>query len=373
MAVPPAGLAWSRVPHDEAALGGIGYQTMSSVVAAGPGLVAVGRNLYGTGYGDAAVWTSPDGLAWSPVPSVDGGSAGMSSVAVGGPGLVAVGWDESVVPWDAAAWTSVDGLAWSRVPDVEAAFGGAGNQTMSSVVAGGPGLVAVGLDESGGDADAAVWTSADGFSWSRLPHDEAAFGGTGNQAMSSVAVGGPGLVAVGYSEPGDDAAAAVWTSTDGLAWSRVPHDEAALGGPNDQAMRSVVAGGPGLVAVGWDASGGDWQAAVWTSSDGLVWSRVRHLGAVFGGASVIWSRAVGGPGMVAVGADGSGGDSDAAVWTSADGLAWSRVPHDEAAFGGAGNQVMSSVAVGGPGLVAVGYEESDAATHAAVWVSGPPG
>jgi len=43
----------------------------------------------------------------------------------------------------------------------------------------------------------------------------------------------------------------------------VPHDEAVFGGAGDQWMRSVVMGGPGLVAVGFDSSGGDWDAAVW--------------------------------------------------------------------------------------------------------------
>ena len=63
-------------------------------------------------------------------------------------------------------------------------------------------------------------------------------------------------------------------------WERVdPADETIPGG-----MAAVVAGGPGLVAVGVDGSGGDYDAAVWTSSDGYVWERVAHDEAVFGGA-----------------------------------------------------------------------------------------
>ncbi len=79
------------------------------------------------------------------------------------------------------------------------------------------------------------------------------------------------------------------------------------------------------------------------------------------------SVTVGGPGLVAVGSVGNDGDADAAVWTSVDGVTWSRVPHDEAVFGGAGGQLMRSVTAGGPGLVAVG----DADTDAAVWVAVP--
>jgi hypothetical protein len=78
------------------------------------------------------------------------------------------------------------------------------------VVAGGPGLVAVGLDESVGDTDAAVWTSPDGLTWTREPHDEAVFGGPGFQEMVWITPGGPGLVAVGYDSAGGDWDTAVW-------------------------------------------------------------------------------------------------------------------------------------------------------------------
>ena len=89
-------------------------------------------------------------------------------------------------------------------------MGGAGNQRMFSVTVGGPGLVAVGRDESGGDSDAAVWISVDGITWSRVPDDEAIFGGAGTQVMVGVTVGGPGLVAVGWDGSSGDLNAAVW-------------------------------------------------------------------------------------------------------------------------------------------------------------------
>ncbi len=79
------------------------------------------------------------------------------------------------------------------------------------------------------------------------------------------------------------------------------------------------------------------------------WSRVPHDETVFGGeyAQTMWSVTVGGPGLVAVGWDELRG---AVVWTS-DGVTWSRVPHEAAVFGGG---LLLSVIVGGPGLVAVG-------------------
>jgi hypothetical protein len=300
----PDGFVWSRVPHDEAIFGGLGEQRMVSVTAGGPGLVAVGFDRPAEqGEGNAAVWTSPDGFVWSRVPhdeAIFGGNSRqmMLGVTPGGPGLVAVGTDgysykgdedqhtetpdelaavERAV--DAAVWTSPDGLVWSRVPHDEAIFGGLGEQRMNSVTAGGPGLVAVGSvtgELVGWYAhDAAVWTSPDGFTWSRVPHDDAIFAtsdrdrlagaypGEFEEQMLSVAAGDFGLVAVGFDsadECGWDSA--VWTSPDGYTWSRVPDERACfvLGGPYDR-MMSVALGPSGLVAVGEEHHPG--AAAVW--------------------------------------------------------------------------------------------------------------
>lgn len=266
--------------------------------------------------------------------------------------------------------------AWVQVCDAALNPG-----AMYAVTSGGPGLVAVGSEDltyytragrccEGPSADAVVWTSPDGLTWTRLTPDPAVFGGAGSQQMFSVTAGGPGLVAVGRDGPSVDGGGhgAVWTSPDGLTWSRVPHDEAVFGGPGEQRMLSVTVGGPGLVAVGFDApvGGAEGDAAVWTSPDGLTWSRVPDETDSFGGESRQMMLGVtNGPfGLVAVGSDGHSDDAsdrriddsaaDAAAWSSPDGIAWSRVPHDETVFGGPGEQQMASVTVGGPGLVAVG-------------------
>jgi hypothetical protein len=175
---------------------------------------------------------------------------------------------------------------------------------MNSVTVGGPGLVAVGgstklgPDEFDTDFDefrwgygadvAAVWTSPDGFRWSRVPHSDAvfdaavAFGVAGSAVMTSVTAGGPGLVAVGEAT----GFAAVWTSPDGINWSPVFRSERVLQLGNEWAiattrMSSVTAGGPGLVAVGSsgnllardivihmtsDSSEWDVTAAVWVAA-----------------------------------------------------------------------------------------------------------
>ena len=255
--------------------------------------------------------------------------------------------DDGLPPLD------TDAQQWRPVPHDVNVFDGGGQPSVNSVVAGGPGVVAVGSVQDG--EAAAVWTSPDGLSWQRVPHDEAVFG---NGAMVSVVAGGPGFVAVGSEGP----RAAVWTSTDGVAWQRVPHDETVFSGNGRQWMTSLTVGGPGLVAVGRDF--GSSAAAVWTSADGFVWQRVPHDEAVFGNSSMR-SVVAGGPGLVAVGVDEARGA--AGVWTSTSNLSWQRLPHEEALLGGDGNQWMESVTVGGPGLVAIGGDSGRRA--AAVWPS----
>lgn len=297
----PDGQVWERVDHD--------WQTfsrataMNGVARGADRFVAVGAD---SARQSAAVWTSRDGQHWRRVAHVDsrfggGGIQVMLSVDTGGAGFVAVGADAGEAA--AAVWTSMDGGLWQHIAHDEAVFGGDGVQMMNAVVAGGPGYVAVGTDLGRGAA--AVWTSPDGLDWQRVRHDEAVFGGDGVQMISSVTAGGPGLVAVGI----DGMATAVWTSSDGLLWERVAGDQARF---MQASMNSVVAGGPGLVAVGFDVDRE--TAAVWTSPDGHNWQRVAHHPVFGDGDGHMMSAATrGGAGLVAVGAERNRG---AAVWTS---------------------------------------------------------
>jgi hypothetical protein len=305
-------MVWDRIPHDEAVFGGDGDQMMSGAVATGSGVVVVGSDTSG---GDQ----------------------------------------------DAAVWTSADGLSWSRVPHDEGGLGGDGDQMMLAVTAGGPGFVAVGLDGSDSDSDVAVWTSPDGFDWSRVPHDEVAFGGTGNQWAVDVVAGELGVVAVGSDFKAGYGDAAVWTSADGSTWRRVPNEDEALGDFGDQGMWSVTLGGPGVVAVGWAWYGIEqYRAAVWTSPDGTAWTQVPdgpNLRGGVGKATFMYAVASSDAGFVAVGNESSLGlETDPAVWTSADGLIWSRVTDPEGKLARPGAQAMAAVAIGPDGLVAVGWE-----------------
>ena len=152
---------------------------------------------------------------------------------------------------------------------------------MLSVTSGGPGLVAVGSASGDGTLDAAVWTSRDGFTWSRV-HDKTVFAATEcrvfcegsrfvdtDEEMRSVTVGGPGLVAVGSNgteQGGWDAA--VWTSPDGVNWSKVLNNLATFHESHYDLMSSVIATGSGLTAVGRAVDGPleSVAATIWNSS-----------------------------------------------------------------------------------------------------------
>jgi hypothetical protein len=357
-------LTWNQISLNQHVFGGAGDQVINRAIPKGTGILAVGYQTV-RGATDAAVWSgTEDPSDWAKVSSGGGpGNQGMASVAEGGPGYVAVGSDDARGSYDAAVWTSTTGAVWERVPPRK--FAEPGDQQMRRVVKGGPGAVAVGYD---GDY-AAVWVF-DGHEWS--PQTSAAFGEAGHEEqMWSVTMLGRTLVAVGsdcsggvgLDCSGGDLDAAVWTSTDGLRWNRESQDS--LGGSGDQQMTTVIPGGPGLVAVGYDTHGRDRGAAVWTSKDGTQWSLVPDT-----------TGSLGGPGdqemkgidtidgtLVAGGSDGS----DAAVWTSIGGITWTKL--DLPSPGGSSQQIKSLVAVGQT-VIAVGFEVKSPHDHdAAVWVA----
>ena len=236
------------------------------------------------------------------------------------------------------------------------AFSGLPNVLAQSVTAGESGLlVAVGSDGHFSDeqADAAIWTSPDGVSWTGV-RDSDLFDPEAQVAVA-VASGPGGFVAVGTEirDGGEAIAPLAWTSSDGESWRRVVVDA-------DGFVNAVAAGGPGLVAVG----GG--EVPVWTSPDGQSWTPGQADPQVFAprldvedGFLVLQGVAAAADGrVVAVGWETTrSGTQVGAAWLSLDGVSWARVPHDDAVFGdGAGLTQVEDVVAGGPGFVAVGTE-----------------
>jgi hypothetical protein len=220
----------------------------------------------------------------------------MTSLAVGPDGFVAGG---SVGPElferHARFWTSPDGIAWTPVPDDPAAFADAEVRSLTTA----PGeFIAVGVAGSVQDpTGAAAWTSTDGTSWTRV--DDAVFAG-GIAASVSMAPFG-GVVAVGSDL--DRRNAVAWITPDGRAWTRAAY-EAARQHPGGYAwMTDVVAVGDELIAVGTLQGLQRGTAMAWVSKDGRTWQQARTAPVQEG--AEFYAITPGGPGALVFGAFGT--------------------------------------------------------------------
>ena len=357
---------FEQVAHDEELLGGDGTQAMEALVQVGDRLITVGTDTADDGDVDAVVWSSGLGLrvqrAGVHRPAVPGDQH-VVDIAVLGSTPVAVGWEETGSGVDAVVWVvggapaqddlepteTTPDLGWQRVMDQDV-LNGPGEQRLEAIAARPDGFLAVGSAPApGGDVDGAVWRSVDGQDWS--VGDAGSFAGPGPQQLLDVATTTDASVVVGA----DGASAAIWTSPDGFAWTRVPHDEAVFGGPGDQRVEAVTTlpDGRGWLGVG---SGGQGDAAAWASSDGSTWVRIAAEGLDGPADQSLLDVVAGQGGLVAVGTDGG----SAAAWVSPDGTAWSRTE--------LGPGRATALTVGETGLVAVGSTGGDG-LDAASWHS----
>jgi hypothetical protein len=164
--------------------------------------------------------------------------------------------------------------------------------------------------------------------------------------MRDVARLGSGFVAVGAGTSG----AAVWTSTDGSTWARVRDDPMFHPRPGTDksywaSMAGVAVDHGVVVAVGMDGApgGGDNSVRVWWSADGRTWAEAtgdRFL------SGQVFSVTATPEGFLATGPSGEpsclGG-----MWASTDGRAWQCVASDPAfdGFGPYAAAASSSVEV----------------------------
>ena len=320
---------------------------------------------------DGAIWLANDGHPWERVGDpnlfsgpddtpLDGTQQNINGVTDGALGLFAVGEDN----FDGAVWTSPDGFEWSRVtaPDE---FGGNDVQWLNAVAYGGPGLVAVGRNRM----NAGVWVSEDGATWVRLD-DPDLVGDSEPVVMSMLAVGPSGFVAVGQAGfesgmagGGTGTRPAMWVSADGLDWERLP--DGTLEASGIRKVDSLHGGDSEFLIVGSPTE--DDGEGVWISADGRTWERidVPYMGSSDEPGSVdhigtFWD----GSRWVSVGIDYDSG----AIWASFElGVPWQSVGTIDAALFTTGFELTNAIATEDGISIVVGRVVRDEPTQVATW------
>jgi hypothetical protein len=257
-------------------------------------------------------------------------------------------------PIDVGAIPAVDPLPWTRVDwrEVPKAFGNQrvpGHDRIDGLIAGGPGLIGWGRVSQPGRNQfndmGAIYQSANGIAWTVVPLD-AGVGRRDASEIQLVTAGPAGMVVFGDVCCTDEERPALWRSADGRTWQRLPFP-AALG-QGDELTR-IVGTADGYVLAGRSRG----VATIWTSTDGATWTAVDGAAAGFGAGSIT-DVARTRDGLVAVGYLDVAGTYDGALWTSADGASWSRVTAE--VLGGNKDTVIQKVVVWAGGWFLTGLE-----------------
>ncbi len=261
-------------------------------------------------------------------------------------------------------------LSWSLDSDPHLAIGGGHGSTIAAVLApssGGPGWVIAGTRSPGSATTAAtVWTSPDGVTWASTSLTGA---GISSEAAGA-ATWKSSTVVVGSVGTGPERRAQVWVSqsaTSGFAAVPVTSSN-----ESPSAMDHVSVGNLGYFATGTIAG----QPAVWYSTNGLQWSvsaPATHFFDGFPDARVNALLATSNY-VFAAGSVRDGAFTDAALWSTQDGINWRPIVPGQGAFSGNGNHVITGLAPlgtlpSGGGLLAVGGLESSGTWTPVSWIS----
>ena len=307
-----------------------------------------------SGVTPSAVATAPGtplaGSIWQPL--TDFPSAGafeVTSVAATPAGFTAVGF--AAMPGEdyfgrhqGVVWRSTDGRTWEGAPDPALQF-----VTPEDVVALGDSLFLFGTFEMCGlnldeecqeppDAGWAIWRSASGGPWERMPQLVEMQTG----AVDGATTANGNLVCFGWT--GDESLPTIWSSPDGASWNQTS-DLAEI------EQVTAVAGtpsGPVAFGTGYSPELDNLELVVAASSDGSHFGRT---GAPQLAGTAIQSVAGPGNSLVAIG-DTEDADFNVTgvALHSADGLTWSQGVASDGSFSGAAGRAALSVPTGYVGI-----------------------
>lgn len=286
----------------------------------------------------------PAALAWERLPLDDLAASGIveiSRLAVVGDRFVgfATGQFDEVrnVP-DTSVLVSDDGRTWQEVG------GPISDLRVDTATAVDGTIWAFGQVGPAKAPEHQVWTSPDGVAWTRLEGVTGMDFGPG--FVAEVARSATGWVAVCWDTIDvESSAPMILASADGRAWER-----AVLPSPGVVLIQALAAGPAGfVVGVTFADEIGGQHAVAWLSQDGRSWTE--HLIERGNRLVSVSDVAATAAGYVAVGFESESVDWRPAAWVSADGRAWQvagiEVPAD-------GQVVINLVGRAGSGLVGVG-------------------
>jgi hypothetical protein len=276
-----------RIRNPDADFAAIPYSaptmnTLYQVAGTSGRITAVSQNCTTTGNRCRnLIWTSTDGLHWSspgafPAPK----EFSLEAMAAGPNGWVALAGGHAWFSPNGTTWEGVDGSAFvSGQADggpVYQAEGGCCGADPAAVIATRNGYVAVGAVTCFKcHGRAAVWLSADGHAWRRVPYQSSFEAGPMNDVVE---LPGGRLVAAGLG---------AWTSDDGgQTWkSRNLSGEEA-------SVAALLDGDKGLVAIANAIEGT--KGIVFTSADGAIWktNAPAALNSLYVTAATFWNGAV---------------------------------------------------------------------------------
>jgi hypothetical protein len=268
----------------------------------------------------------------------------VNAIADGGGQRLAVGSADG----HPAVWRQGTGGTWALVTSLSGLPARSGGAALTSVAYGPAGWLAVGVPGP------VVLSSANGTTWRPAAGHIAAH--LGKISVVSAAGGPRGYVILGkLAVPGHGCVADVWWSPDLTSWTRA-HDVNDVAGSSQTLAVAAVA--DGFVSVGSHQG----KPAAWLTSDGVTWRTLVLPGPRNAQLSQI--AAIGDRVVATGGSDGQGAGAAAFAVSSADGGASWR---QEALQLPQPDTVVTALAAGSQGFVAAGQYGMPGRQHVAVW------
>ncbi len=269
----------------------------------------------------------------------------------------------TTLPVPGAASKVVSPFEWQRSSSPSLAIGGGSSSTLAALIPPEPGgnWHIYGTETStSGMQTPTVWSSPDGLTWKARPLADSAIDG----AVGGAALYNGETVVVGSVGTGTSEHAAVWLSAEPGA----PFNSVTVTAPAGPSELSAVTAGPlGFFATGTENG----SFAMWSSVSGQLWTLNAGADQSVGtipGAHVNTLVSIGTT-LYAGGSIPDGPTTQAAIWSTQDGLNWNLIGRASRAFASEGDEEIFSIAALTRGLVAVGAVNFGSGWLPASWIS----